>query len=74
MGCVCAALLSPCQPAAGTHSLCSRMDGFKSDPAVGCMLGKEVGRGDSARASPKRKGNWSHWDSPKEGDTYLVRH
>lgn len=48
------------------------MDGFKSGPAVGCTLGKEVGRGDSAKASPKRKGTWSHWDSPEGADTCLV--
>lgn len=48
------------------------MDGFKAGPAAGCMLGKEVGRGDSAKASPKRKGTRSHGDSPEEGGTYLV--
>lgn len=47
-------------------------DGFKLAPFVCCALCEELGRGDSARASLRRKRTWSHWDCPEEGGTCSV--
>lgn len=45
------------------------MDGFKLAPVVCCAPHEELGGGDSARASLKGKGTWSHSDCPEEGGT-----
>lgn len=68
---VCVCLLSLIYSGAGAaaDARVLGMDGFKLAPVVCCAPHEELGGGDSARASLKGKGTWSHSDCPEEGGT-----
>lgn len=67
--CVCLLSLIYSGAGAAADARVLGMDGFKLAPVVCCAPHEELGGGDSARASLKGKGTWSHSDCPEEGGT-----